>query len=382
MKVLHFGRYYTEHFGGTESHARVLLDCLQHHVQVANVVANETCHNTVVRRGGYDIHKVASIGDVAATTLCPGMAAYVRRLHEKEQYDIFHLHFPDPMSHLAHAFLPRHVKLVITWHSDIVRQRRLLMFYQPFVNRIVARADAIIAATPAHFSSSTQLYACRDRQRQHVVPYGIDFSRFAKSSQTMSDARQLREKFPGKKLLFALGRHVYYKGYEYLIQAMQKIADDAVLLLGGNGPKTAELKQLVRQLGLTDKVIFLGRIPDGELPYHYHGCDLFCLPSVEPSEAFGLVQLEAMACGKPVVCCELNNGVTYVNRSGETGLVVPPRDPRALAAAINDLLADDQKRMAYGNAAFDRVSREFTLQRMTEGTLAVYRSVLGKNSQF
>ncbi|MCX7178563.1 MAG: glycosyltransferase [Proteobacteria bacterium] len=342
MKVLHFGRYYTEHFGGTESHARVLLDCLQHHVQVANVVANETCHNTLVRRGGYDIHKVASIGDVAATTLCPGMAAYVRRLHEKEQYDIFHLHFPDPMSHLAHAFLPRHVKLVITWHSDIVRQRRLLMFYQPFVNRIVARADAIIAATPAHFSSSTQLYACQDRQRQHVVPYGIDFSRFAKSSQTMSDARQLREKFPGKKLLFALGRHVYYKGYEYLIQAMQKIADDAVLLLGGNGPKTAELKQLVRQLGLADKVIFLGRIPDGEL----------------------------------------NNGVTYVNRSGETGLVVPPRDPAALAAAINDLLADDQKRIAYGNAAFDRVSREFTLQRMTEGTLAVYRSVLGKNRQF
>lgn len=380
MKVLHFGRYYTRNFGGTERHVRTLLDCLQHHVQVADVVANETCNTEVVRRGGYDIHKIASIGTIAGTTLCPTMPSYVLNLHERERYDIFHLHFPDPMSHLAYAFLPSQVKLVITWHSDIIRQKRLLAFYQPFLNRIVARADALIAATPRHFSSSTQMYACPDQRRMHVVPYGIDLAGFERTDQTMQGTQRLREKYRGKKILFALGRHVYYKGFDYLIQAMQKVADDAILLLGGCGPKTSELKQLAHQFGVTEKVVFLGRIPDEELPHYYHGCEIFCMPSVEPSEAFGLVQLEAMACGKPIVCCELNNGVTYVTRSDKTGLVVPPRNPEALARAINILLADEQKRMAFGNEAYERVCQEFTLQRMTEGTLAVYKTVLGRKN--
>ena len=214
----------------------------------------------------------------------------------------------------------------------------------------------------------------------HVVPYGIDLAGFERTDQTMQGTQRLREKYRGKKILFALGRHVYYKGFDYLIQAMQKVADDAILLLGGCGPKTSELKQLAHQFGVTEKVVFLGRIPDEELPHYYHGCEIFCMPSVEPSEAFGLVQLEAMACGKPIVCCELNNGVTYVTRSDKTGLVVPPRNPEALARAINILLADEQKRMAFGNEAYERVCQEFTLQRMTEGTLAVYKTVLGRKN--
>lgn len=377
MKVLHFGRYYSQHFGGTERHVGSLLDCLQHHMQVANVVANDSCQNEIVRRGGYDIHKVASIGTVAGTSLCPSMPQYVRKLFAREHYDILHLHFPDPMSHLAYACMPGNAKLVISWHSDIVRQKKLLALYQPFLNHIVAKADAIIAATPRHFSSSTQMHACCDKSRQHVVPYGVDINLFEKTDKVQEATERLREKYRGKKIIFALGRHVYYKGYEYLIRTMRQVNDDAVLLLGGVGPKTPELKQLTTQLGLTERVIFPGRIPDDELPNYYHGCDIFCMPSVEPSEAFGLVQLEAMACAKPIVCCELNNGVTYVNRTARTGLVVPPRNADALADAINELLADEQKRLAYGKEAFGRVSQEFTLKQMTEGTLAVYRSILG-----
>jgi len=347
-------------------------------MQVANVVANENCSNEVVHRGGYDIHKVASIATVAGTSLCPSMPFYVRKLYERERYDIIHLHFPDPMSHLAYAFLPRKPKLVISWHSDIIRQKKLLTLYQPFLNHIVARADAIIAATPRHFSSSTQMHACQDPLRRHVVPYGVDLCRFEKNEQTMQGSACLKKKYPGKKIVFALGRHVYYKGYEYLIRAMQQVAEDAILLLGGCGPKTSELQHLANTLGLTDKVVFLGRIPDEELPHYYYACEFFCMPSVEPSEAFGLVQLEAMACEKPIVCCELNNGVTYVNHSAKTGLVVPPRNPEALAQAINELLSNEQKRIAYGKEAYARVSQEFTLKQMTEGTLEVYRSLLGR----
>ncbi len=377
MKVLHFGRYYSQYFGGTERHVGSLLDCLQNHIQVANIVASEVCRNEVVRRGEYDIHKLASIGTLAGTTFCPTMPSYVRRLHAREQYDIIHLHFPDPMSHLAFSFLPQGPKLVISWHSDIIRQKRLLTFYQPFLNHIVARADAIIAATPKHFTSSKQMNACQDPERKHVVHYGVDLGRFEKNEQTKLGVARLAEKYPNKKIVFALGRHVYYKGFDYLIRAMQLLPSDAILLLGGCGPKTRELQQLSARLGLSDKVIFLGRVPDEDLPYYYHGCEIFCMPSVEQSEAFGLVQMEAMACGRPIVCCELNNGVTYLNRSSQTGLVVPPRNSEALAAALNELLANDEKRSEYGKEAYARVGQEFTLKQMTEGTMAVYRSVLG-----
>ena len=344
-------------------------------MQVSNIVANDSCKSEVVHKDGYDVHKMASLGLVAGTALCPTMPYRARKLFEG--CDIAHLHFPDPMSHLAFYFLPKRAKLVITWHSDIIRQRRWLFLYQPFLNHIVARADAIIAATPKHFSSSTQLGACRDSGKKRVVPYGIDFLPFEKTAGTVAGAERLRKKYVGKKIIFAVGRHVYYKGFDYLLRAMRAVADDAVLLLGGAGPEAATLKALAEDLGLAGRVVFTGRIPEDELPHYFHACDIFCLPSVEQGEAFGLVQAEAMACGKPVVCCELNNGVTYVNQAGVTGLVVPPRDPQALAAALNDLLADERMRLAYGHAANARVRREFTVDNMSEGTVAVYRAVLG-----
>lgn len=122
----------------------------------------------------------------------------------------------------------------------------------------------------------------------------------------------------------------------------------------------------------------MGRIPDQDLPACYHASDVYCMPSVEKSEAFGLVQLEAMACAKPIVGCELNNGASYVNRHGETGVLVPPRDPAGLARALNELLADESLRIRLGANGRIRATREFSLERMTKGTLAVYRKVLAR----
>ena len=156
---------------------------------------------------------------------------------------------------------------------------------------------------------------------------------------------------------------------------MSAVRDDAVLVLGGTGPLSGPLQELAATLGLGERVIFIGRIAEEALPAYYHAADVFCLPSVEPSEAFGLVQVEAMACRKPVISCELNNGVTYVNRHGETGLVAPPRDSGALAAALNRLLEDEALRRETGEAGYVRAKSEFTLERMWEGMLNVYRSL-------
>lgn len=375
MKALHFGRFHDENFGGLERHVALLLKGLSQSIHVDNLVANERFASEVVLVEGYRVFKVPSLGVFAGMALCPTMPYWARKLDRREHYDIVHLHFPDPMSHLAAMALPKNVRLVISWHSDIVRQQNLLKLYRPLLDRIIARADAIIAATPRHFSSSTQL-GCADPARLHVVPYGIDFAPFEEPF-AMTAGDKLRARHPGRKIVFAIGRHVYYKGFEYLIRAMKAVRQDALLILGGTGPLSVGLKALAADEGLKNRVVFAGRIPDEELPAYYHAADVFCLPSVEPSEAFGLVQVEAMACRKPVVCCELGTGVSYVNQHEVTGLVVPPRDPEALADAINRLLDNDALRQKMGEAGHARAKDEFTLDRMWRKTLAVYREVAG-----
>lgn len=376
MKALHFGRFYDENFGGLERHVALLLKGLSRSMHVDNLVANERFSSKVVPVEGYRVFKVPSLGLFAGMAVCPTMPWWARKLHRREQYDIAHLHFPDPMSHLAALALPRNIKLVISWHSDIVRQQNLLKLYRPLLDRIIARADAIIAATPRHFSASTQLGGA-DPARLHVVPYGIDFAPFEEPS-AIAAGEKLRARHSGRKIVFAIGRHVYYKGFEYLIRAMKAVRQDALLILGGTGPLSASLKALAAAEGLENRVVFADRIQDEALPAYYHASEVFCLPSVEPSEAFGLVQVEAMACRKPVVCCELGTGVSYVNQHEVTGLVVPPRDPDALAAALNRLLGDDALRQKMGEAGHARAKNEFTLDRMWRETLAVYREVTGK----
>jgi rhamnosyl/mannosyltransferase len=377
VRVLHFGRFYDANYGGLERVVGVLLRGLRGSIEVVNLVANDCARTEAMVVDGYRVVKVPSLGLAAGTPLCPTMPQWARRLDRELRFDIAHLHFPDPMSHFAAAWLPKRVKLVISWHSDIVRQAALLKLYRPLLDRVVARADAIVAATPRHFSSSTQLGACRNPRRLHVVPYGIDFRPFEAPEAAVAGA-ELRHRLGQPHVIFAMGRHVYYKGFDVLIRAMREIRRDAVLILGGTGPLRSSLQNLALSLDLSGRVLFPGRIPESELPAYYHAADVFCLPSVEPSEAFGLVQVEAMACRRPVVSCELGTGVSYVNRDGVTGLVVPPRDAAALAAAINRLLDDAVMRREMGEAGYARAKEEFNEKAMLNGMLAVYGTVLGR----
>jgi rhamnosyl/mannosyltransferase len=262
---------------------------------------------------------------------------------------------------------------VISWHSDVVRQKFLLKPYWPILRRFVARASAVIAATPAHFESMAQLGALTRPEQRSVVPYGFDLAPLQRPHPLAAELRRRH----GARIVFALGRHVYYKGFEYLVRAMAAVPD-AVLLLGGQGPLTGELKRIALQSGTSARVVFAGAIPEADLGAYYQACDVFCLPSVEPSEAFGIVQVEAMGCGKPVMCAQLGNGVNWVNPDGVTGLTVPPRDERALALALRKLLDDAALRERFGAAAALRAEQQFSLAALREGTIAVYRRVLGE----
>lgn len=373
IRVLTFGRYADDNYGGLERYVFELGRALQGEVQFVNIVARRGARPDVPMAG--ETVYARPIASLTGTPVCPTMPVHALRRHWRAPFDIVHLQYPaDPMAHLSYALLPRSVKRVIGWHSDIVRQKGLLKLYRPLLNHSLRGADAIIAATPAHVSSSEQLAPVRDTAKFRIVPYGFDLTRFEKRPALADD---IRRRHAGAFLLFALGRHVYYKGFEFLIRALASLPD-AVLALGGQGPITGELQRVAREAGVADRVRFVGRIPDEELPAWYHACDVFCLPSVERAEAFGIVQVEAMACGKPVVCCQLGNGVNWVNRDGETGLTVPPADAAALAGALARLQGDSSLRARLGEQGRRRAWSEFTSAAMAKATLAVYREVLSR----
>jgi glycosyltransferase involved in cell wall biosynthesis len=179
-------------------------------------------------------------------------------------------------------------------------------------------------------------------------------------------------------VILAVGRLVYYKGMKFLIQAMSQI--DATLVIIGEGPLRAELEREAAGNGTSGRVTFLGEI-DGNLASYYHACDVLALPSCERSEAFGLVQLEAMACGKPVVNTQIDSGVPYASLDGLTGLTVPPRSSEAMATALNRLLDNNELRMEMGRAARDRVVKEFGIRQMAARTLALYRTVVSSENR-
>ncbi len=371
IRALTFGRYADDNFGGLERYVFELARALEREVRYTNIVAE--------RGGAPDLAMVGETvyaspwASVAGTPVCPTMPWHALTRHRRAPFELVHLQFPaDPMAHLSVSLLPRGVKRIISWHSDIIRQQELLALYRPFRDRLVRSADAIIAATPAHIRSSEQLAAVRDRARLHVVPYGFDLTRFRERPPL---ADELRRRHGTQFLVFALGRHVYYKGFEFLIRALAAMPE-AALMLGGQGPLTGELKNIARESGVAARVHFVGRIAEAELPAYYHACDAFCLSSVEPAEGFGIVQIEAMASGKPVVCCELHNGVTWVNQDGVTGLVVPPADPAALAGALRRLMQDPALRERLGEQGRARAFSVFTLEAMARGTLEIYRAVL------
>jgi rhamnosyl/mannosyltransferase len=209
-----------------------------------------------------------------------------------------------------------------------------------------------------------------------LIPYGIDARQFDDDRVDKALVEKLRQRF-GPRVILTVGRLVYYKGIEFLIQAMTRV--DARLVIIGEGPLRAELEREAVNNGASSRVVFLGEIDD-DLVSYYHACDIFALPSCERSEAFGLVQLEAMACGRPVVNTQIDSGVTYASLDGVTGFTVQPRSPDAMATALNRLLDNPELRTEMGRAARARVVNEFGIRQMAARTLALYRTVVsGEN---
>ncbi len=366
MRVLHVYKDYYPVVGGMENHIRLLArGAARRGLEITVLVTSPTGKTEVAELEGVRVIKAGRLATVSSTPISFALFSWMSRLRP----DITHLHFPYPWGELAHLTFGHSQRTVITYHSDIVRQKGLLKLYRPFLRQVLARADRIIATSPNYVQSSP--YLSEMSEKCTVIPLGIDLQPFLQLRT--EEVRRLREQY-GSPLLLFVGLLRYYKGLDHLIRAMRDI--DARLLVVGSGPMAEEWQALVAELGLTEKVFFAGRVQDEELPAHFQACDIFVLPASHRSEAFGVVQVEAMACGKAVVSTELGTGTSYVNVDGQTGLVVPARDPGALVSAINRLLADEQLRTAMGERGRERSRQEFSQDVMIDRVLELYSSLL------
>lgn len=373
IKVLCLGRFCDETPGGTQTHVESLFSAIEpERVRFINLVPARRLKSDTTVCNGVTTHRVAAFKLESSVYASPLMIFKAMWLNRKHKFDVVHLHFPDPMSHLASIFLPGSIARVITWHSDIVRQQNLLKFYRPWLHASLRSAKAIIVATPQHVSSSPTLAALEDQLPIHVVPFGFDYSKLIKPPSALATKDQ--DTF----VVFALGRHVYYKGFEYLIRAIAKLPENFRLVLGGDGPLTGALKSLALELGALSRIEFTGYIAQDQLAGRYHACDVFCLPAVERTEAFGIVQLEAMACAKPVISTRLGNGVDFLNREGKSGLIAEPKDVDSLIQCLLKLEQNPPLRKAMGLYGQKMAQEEYSITKMGQTTYDLYKAVTGK----
>jgi len=356
--------------GGIEDYILALCTRLRqtHGVDARILVTSQGRRTERASIEGIPTVKAARVAAPASTPLSPVLPSLLRAMEP----DVVHLHMPYPMGEQAYLLATPRAPMVITYHSDVVRQRALMRVYGPAMELVLRRARVIFATSPQYKASSPWLR--RHRARCRIVPQGIDQRPYTHPTpHTLELAARLRARY-GPNLLHSHGVFRYYKGLRYLVDALP-LLPEACLLLTGTGPEEAALRAQVDALSLRDRAHFAGFVSDEDLAAYHRAADLYVLPAIARSEAFGLSLVEAEARAVPCLSTEIGTGTSYVNLDGVSGLVVPPMDPPALAAAARRLLGDDALRRRLGAQAQRRAAELFDIDANAAAVAAAYHEV-------
>ena len=372
MRVLHFFKtYMPESVGGIEQVIYQLCQSgitLGIHGEVLTLSANPRPREVMV--ADHKVHRAKLDIQLASTGFSYSVLKRFREL--AAQADVINYHFPWPFMDLVHFSSAVKKPVVVTYHSDIVRQKNLLRLYSPLMHRFLGQADRIVAASPNYLATSQVLKHYRNKTV--VVPYGLDKSSYPVPTDTCVEGWCQRF---GERFFLFVGVMRYYKGLHILLEAAQGTGYPIVIV--GAGPLEQELREQAAVLGL-DHVHFVGRLGEEDKVALLQLCTAILFPSHLRSEAFGISLLEGAMYGKPMISSEIGTGTSYINIHNETGLVVPPSDPLAFRAAMRTLWDNPLQALAMGQKAALRYEQLFTAEQMGRQMAKIYREVVAEKS--
>jgi glycosyltransferase involved in cell wall biosynthesis len=319
---------------------------------------------------GIPVEALTSFGTVLSSPVAPSFPFVLSKRSRKA--DLVAFHHPCPLNDIGAAIgIPNRTALVVHWHGEIIGRRFFVGLVAPFIRRVLARAQRIIVSHQSMVNEST--FLATHSEKCAIIPYGIDVSYWNElNSSQQRSVEALRLQYP--RLVVATGRLVPYKGFHVLIDALRQL--DATAIIVGDGPLRDDLLQRAAQVGVEKRIILAGKLSRDDLKVHLHAARLYALPSVTPAEAFGIVQIEAMAAGLPIVNTNLPTAVPHVARHGLEALTVPARDPAAFAQAISQLLNDAELSRRLGAAGRARAMTEYGLDTFVKRTEEVYDSAV------
>ena len=369
MKIVQINKLYFPWLGGVETVVK----------QIAEGIAKKNVESCIIAINGENSKKTSTLKLNNATVIKSKLNFFfgaqpisfgLIKILKKSEADIYHLHLPNPFGVLCYLISKPKGKLLITYHSDIVKQRVLKFFYKPLLNIILKKADKIVATSQNLVNSSSIL--TKHKEKTVIIPLGINPNDYTIDEEILSE---MKTKY-GERFLLAIGRLVEYKGFEYLLKALPEIPDEKLYIIG-NGKFENHLNEIIKDNNLTERVTILKPLHFENLKAMMKLSKMFIFPSVSNNEAFGIVQLEAMYFGKPVISSDLPTGVTFVNQHGETGLVTRKRDSGSIAVAINKLLNDNELYNTISDNNQEYVCKNFSEKSMVDSYLRLYKEMPG-----
>ena len=371
-KIVHLGKYFYPDQGGIEN---VTLNLARgaslagHNVTVVCFASDAIGGSTIY--DGVRVLKSSASSLIASQPV--GFRYLVDFYKSAWKADLVHLHMPNMLAAFCAILMPPKVRLLVHWHSDVINKGWLGRLFYPLQYLLLYKADAIVATSPSYVDASILL--ANFREKITVIPIGIDARRPAQKYICLPD--KLSTFIGSKKIILAIGRLVPYKGFEFLILSANYLSPEARVVIVGDGPMRSNLESIINDSYLEDRVILAGRLSDDQINSLLYKSSIYCMSSINKAEAFGVVMLEALSCGVPIVATDISgSGVPWVNKHGLSGLIVPAEDPKAMAQACNQILSSERLRSQLSNGAKQRFSDEFTADLSISRILNLYSELL------
>lgn len=368
MRIMHISKYYYPYIGGVENTCKYLADSFSKTDEVAVVCFNEKRNNVIEKVDGVRVYRVGTWINIARQALSLSYFPILRKAIKEFQPDVIHFHWANPYpAAVLMTLIPKNVKLVVHWHMDIIKQKKIYPLIKPVETALLKRADRIMVTSPNYRDSSLPLQPFKEKV--DIVQSAIDEELFVKQSSDEERISAIKQLYKGKPIVFFVGRHIQYKGLPYLLDAEKYVKNDCVFVIAGKGPLTEELKSSNH----SDRVKFIGKVSDDDLRCYLYASRVLAFPSITKNEAFGLSLAQGMYCKCPAVTFTIDgSGVNWVSLKDETCLEVPNGDSKAYAEAIDRLIADDELHSRLAQAGYERVKKLFVLPKEIEACRVCY----------